>query len=96
MCTCVSILLSLCAYRSSSPESFSACIVERKYVLTLQVQLNDRSGVAIDTGIVKIIVRIKFPKKSFKPVLNWLTVWYRPAHRFLRAPPKRLNSYRHV
>ena len=72
------------------------CLQERKYVLTLQVQLNDRSGVAIDTGIVKIIVRIKFPKKSFKPVLNWLTVWYRPAHRFLRAPPKRLNSYRHV
>ena len=90
MCTWVSILLSLCAYGGASPESFSACIVERKYVLTLHVQLNDRSGFAIDTGVVKIIVRIKFPQKTFKPVLNWLTVRYRPAHRFLRASAKRL------
>ena len=38
-------------------------IVERKCVLTLHIQLNDRSGVAVDTGIVKIIVRIQFPQK---------------------------------
>ena len=38
-------------------------IVERKCVLTLHIQLNDRSRVAVDTGIVKIIVRIKFPLK---------------------------------
>ena len=74
MCTCVSIPLSLCTYGSASPESFSACIVERKYVLTLHVQLNDLSEIAVDTDIVKIIVRIKFPQKTFKPVLNWLTV----------------------
>ena len=55
---------------SASPESFSARIVERKYVLILQIQLNDRSGIAVDTGIVKINVRIKFTKKSFNPVLG--------------------------
>ena len=36
-------------------------IVERKGVLTLHIQLNDRSGDAVDTGIVKIIVSLKFP-----------------------------------
>ena len=63
----VSILLSMYACRtmSASPESFSAGIVERKYVLILHIQLNDRSGVAVDTGIVKISVRIKFTKKPF-------------------------------
>ena len=70
----VSILLSLYTCRSASPESFSA----RMYVLTLHIQLKDRSEVVVDTGILKIIVRIKFPKKSFKPVLNWLTVRYAP------------------
>ena len=74
----VSILLSLYTCRRASPESFSARIVDRKYVLTLHIQLKDRSEVVVDTGILKIIVRIKFPKKSFKPVLNWLTVGYAP------------------
>ena len=51
-----------------SPEDLSALIV----------RLNDRCGVAVDTGIVKIIVIIKFPQKSFKSVLKWLTVRYAP------------------
>ena len=55
---------------SASPESFSAGIVERKYVLILHIQLNDRSGVAVDTDIVKIIVRINLPKNLFNPVLG--------------------------
>ena len=63
---------------SASPESHASRKVERKYVLILQIQLNDRSGVAVDTGIVKIIVRIKFTKKSFQS-RAWLTVRYAPA-----------------
>ena len=37
----VSMLLSLYACKSASPEDLSARIVERKYVLTLHIQLND-------------------------------------------------------
>ena len=31
--------------------------------MTLHIQLNDRSGIAVDTGFVKIIVSLKFPPK---------------------------------
>ena len=44
---------------NASPERHAARIVERKYVLILHIQLNDRSEVAVGTGIVKIIVKIK-------------------------------------
>ena len=50
--------VSMQACRSAIFESLSARIVERNYVLTLRMQLNVRSGVAVDTGTVKIIVRI--------------------------------------
>ena len=53
--------LSTYASRSASPEDLSARILERKYVLTLIH--TDRSGIAVDTGFVKIIVSLKFPPK---------------------------------
>lgn len=46
----VSTLVSLCACKSASPESLSARIVEHKYVLTLRMQLNDHSKIAVDTS----------------------------------------------
>ena len=59
------MLLSLYACKSVSPEDLSARLLERKYVLTFHIQLNDRYRVAVDTGVVKIIVRMKFPPKMF-------------------------------
>ena len=59
------MLLSLYACKSANPEDLFARILERKYVLILHIQLDDRSRVAVATGVVKIIVKIKFPKKMF-------------------------------
>ena len=59
------MLLSLYACKSANPEDLFARILERKYVLILHIQLDDRSRVAVATGVVKIIVKMKFPKKMF-------------------------------
>ena len=61
----MSMLLSLYACKSANPEDLFARILERKYVLILHIQLDDRSRVAVATGVVKIIVKMKFPKKMF-------------------------------
>ena len=39
-------------------ESCSVLMVVRRYVLTLRIELKLRSGVAVDTGIVRRIVRM--------------------------------------
>ena len=54
----VSMLLSLYACKSASPEDLSARIVERKYVLIFHVQLDDRSRVAVATGVVSFCLKI--------------------------------------
>ena len=59
------MLLSLYACKSANPEDLFARILERKYVLIFHIQLDDRSRVAVATGVVKIIVKMKFPKKMF-------------------------------
>ena len=50
--------MSLYACIRASAESRSVFIVERKYVFTLRIVLKERSGVAVDTGIVRRIVII--------------------------------------
>ena len=59
------MLLSLYACKSANPEDLFARILGRKYVLIFHIQLDDRSRVAVATGVVKIIVKMKFPKKMF-------------------------------
>ena len=59
------MLLSLYACKSANPEDLFARILKRKYVLIFHIQLDDRSRVAVATGVVKIIVKMKFPKKMF-------------------------------
>ena len=50
--------MSLYARIRASAESRSVFIVERKYVFTLRIMLKERSGVAVDTGIVRRMVII--------------------------------------
>ena len=45
--------MSLYACIRASAESRSVFIVELKYVFTLRIVLKERSGVAVDTGIVR-------------------------------------------
>ena len=46
------------------PESLPSRIVERKYALTLRTHLSDRYRVAVDTGILQIILRIAVTPKT--------------------------------
>ena len=50
--------MSLYACIRASAESRSDFIVERKYVFILRIVLKERSGVAVDTGIVRRMVII--------------------------------------
>ena len=67
MCTWIQMsicLASLYTCRNLSPESLPSRIVERKYALTLRTHLSDRYRVAVDTGILQIILRIAVTPKT--------------------------------
>ena len=76
----VSMLLSLYACKSASPEDLSARIVERKYVLTLRIQLNDFQSCCRHWRRQNYCENEVSPKNVLSLWVNWLTIRYAPGN----------------